>query len=354
MADDKNALVSGDWRGPATPGRAAAPQRPTFGKARELHLRSRPASHAEEQGRARSVAGAGSMAIADTMAAVRAGEAPKTTELVEIVDGVTASLVRDPLALPSITRLRQQHEYTYMHSVAVCGWMIALAQELQLSPELVRDAGLAGLLHDIGKATLPPELLDKRSRLTAEEATVLRAHPDRGYDVLREVADMPPLVLDVVRHHHERPDGAGYPDGLSGDALSLYARMGAVCNFYDKVTCPPPGGDKWPSSQALDHLRAARGEFDDQVVRAFVRVVGAFPPGALVRLRSDRLGVVLDESERDPLHPMVAVFRHVAGAPIPPQRMSTKADPIIGIERAEAWHFADWPALRRELLELSQ
>ena len=150
------------------------------------------------------------------------------------------------------------------------------------------------------------------------------------------------------------PTGPAIPTALSGDALSLYARMAAVCDFYDKTTCPPAGGEKWPSSQAIDRLRAARGEFDEQVVRAFVRVVGAFPPGALVRLRSDRLGVVLDESERDPLHPVVAVFRHVRGEPDPWQRMSTKTDPIIGIERPEAWHFEDWPALRTKLLQLSQ
>ena len=109
------------------------------------------------------------------------------------------------------------------------------------------------------------------------------------------------------------PTGPAIRTGVSGDAVSRYARMAAVCDFYDKATCPPAGVEKWPSSHALDHLRAGRGEFDDQVVRAFVRVVGAFPPGALVRLRSDRLGVVLDESQRDPLHPVVAVFRHVGG-----------------------------------------
>ena len=184
MADEKDALVSGDWRGTAKPRPAAAPQRPVFGKARELHLRSRPASHQEEKLRAQSVAGAGRAAVAGSMAAVRAGEPLKTTELVEIVDGVTASLVRDPLALPSITRLRQQHEYTYMHSVAVCGWMVALAQELQLSPEQIRDAGLAGLLHDIGKATLPPELARQtRPASPPTEAGMLREHPVRGHDV---------------------------------------------------------------------------------------------------------------------------------------------------------------------------
>ncbi|QDZ06177.1 HD-GYP domain-containing protein [Sphingomonas panacisoli] len=352
--DDDRAFLSGDWRGSEPVQPAAARPRPAFGKARELHLRARPASHQEERARAIAIIGAGREAMAESFAAVQAGKPLETTELVEIVDAVTASLVRDPLALPSITRLRERHEQTYLHSVAVCGWMIALAQELQLSPELVRDAGLAGLLHDIGKATLPQELLERRGRLSAQDDALLREHPQRGYDILRAMPDMPDIVLDVCHNHHERPDGTGYPLGLIGGSISVYAQMAAVSDFYDKATNPPPGGEKWPSSQAIDYLKAERGAFDERVVRAFVRVVGTFLPGALVRLRSDRLAVVLDETDRDPLHPMVAVFRYIGGAPVPFQRMSTKADPIIGIERPETWGFEDWPELRRKLLALSE
>ncbi|MEO5494853.1 MAG: HD-GYP domain-containing protein [Sphingomonas sp.] len=354
MADERDALLSSDWRSAGQAKLTPARPRGTFGKARELHLRSRPASHQEERARALAVLGAGREAMAESFAAVQAGKPLEKTELVEIVDAVTASLVRDPLALPSITRLRERHEHTYLHSVAVCGWMIALAQELQLSPEAVRDAGLAGLLHDIGKATLPQELLDKPTRLTPQEEALLREHSQRGHEIVSAMPDMPEIVIDVCRDHHERPDGAGYPQGLRGDAISIYAQMAAVSDFYDKATDPTLSGDKWPSSQAIDHLRANPGAFDERVVRAFVRVVGTFLPGALVRLRSDRLAVVLDESERDPLHPMVAVFRYIGGAPVTWQRMSTKTDPIIGIERPESWQFEDWPGLRRKLLELSE
>ena len=176
----------------------------------------------------------------------------------------------------------------------------------------------------------------------------------RGYEIVGAMPDMPEIVLDVCRDHHERPDGMGYPRGLAGDAIGIHARMAAVCDFYDNATNPRPGGEKWPSSLAIDHLRAERGAFDERVVRAFARVVGTFLPGALVRLRSDRLAVVLDETDRDPLHPMVAVFRYIGGAPVIWQRMSTKTDPIIGIERPETWQFEDWPGLRRKLLELSE
>ncbi|WP_294044466.1 HD-GYP domain-containing protein [Sphingomonas sp.] len=356
MTKDDGAMLSGDWRGPSstTPLRSVAPKRPVFGRARELHLRARPASHREECARARQILEAGRDAMSGQMAAAREGRAVQTTELVEIVDGVTASLMRDPVALPSITRLRQQDEYTFTHSVAVCGWMVAMAQELNFAPEDIRDAGLAGLLHDIGKAVLPAYLLLPHAGMTPEDKAAIREHPARGYAMLQGVPDMSELVLEVVRDHHERPDGRGFPAGKSGDAVGRNARIAAICNFYDKVTSPPPGQPKWSSSQAIDHMRDHPGEFDTGLVRAFGRVVGTFLPGALVRLRSDRLGVVLDETERDPLHPMVAVFRYASGGTIPWLRISTKTDPIIGIERPETWRFDDWPTLRTQLLELSE
>ena len=284
------------------------------------------------------------------------GEPPRIIELVEIVDGVTASLVRDPLALPSITRLRQRHEYTYMHSVAVCGWMIALAQELQMEPEQIRDAGLAGLLHDVGKATLPPELLEKSNRLTAGEAAMLCEHPARGHVVLRDVPDMPAAVLDVVMSSSR----AARRGRLSRRPLramhSAVTRGWPQCAISTtRCTCRPARRRKMAprARRSIICVRRAVNSTSRSCGRSS-RVVGAFPPGALVRLRSDRLGVVLDESERDPLHPVVAVFRYVSGMEIPPQRISTKTDPIIGIERPETWHFDDWPALRRKLLALAQ
>lgn len=278
----------------------------------------------------------------------------ETADLIDVVEGITASLIRDPFAFPSIVKLRQNHELTYLHSVSVCGLMIALAHEMHCDEKAVRELGLAGLLHDIGKVTIAKEILDRPNALSVDEAAMLREHPVRGGELLSETPDMPALVIDVCQHHHERPDGKGYPFGLVAEDISIPARMCAICDFYDNLTCPQSGDEKWSPGEAIEYLRAATSQFDGKIVPTFIRMIGAFQPGVLVRLSSDRLGVILDESTPDRMHPMVAVFQHLDGRKIAWQRLATRSDPILCIERAETWNFDNWPKLRADLLELSE
>jgi putative nucleotidyltransferase with HDIG domain len=347
-------LLAGDWRAAGDANQAVAPQARAFGRARQLHLRVAPGSHREELSRAKSVVDVAREVVEETYAAGRQGDPLKTADLIEVVDGITASLIRDPFALPSIVKLRQKHEHTYLHSVAVCGLMVALAHEMNLERQVVREVGLAGLLHDIGKATIPTEILDHRGALTPSETAMLRTHPIRGGELLGEIPGMPAIVIDVCKHHHERPDGQGYPFGFAAGDISLHARMAAICNFYDNLTCPKPGAEKWSPGQAIEYLRVATGQFDGKISSIFIRLIGTFLPGVLVRLSSDRLGVILDESCPDRLHPMVAIFQHIDGRNIPWQRLATRSDPILCIERPETWRFEDWPSLRVQLLRLSE
>lgn len=347
-------FLAEDWRGPDAP-KPGAPPRSAFGKAQPLFLRARPASHAEELDRAKGIVEVAREAITETFEQVRAGRPVNTADLAPIINAIIASITRNASALPSLARLKEKHEYTYMHSVTVCGLMVALAQELKFELALTRDIGLAGLLHDIGKATVPADILDKPDALTRGEAEEMRQHASRGYQLLKDLPDIPKLVLEVCKHHHERPDGSGYPDQLAGEDLSVYVRMAAICDVYDALTSPRVYKPKWSPGEAIEYLRTNNEKFDQQILSAFVRTIGAFQPGVLVRLRSDRLGVILDELHLDPLHPAVAVFRTARdNRPISWQRVGTNHDPIIGIERPETWHLDEWTKLRNDLLALSQ
>ncbi|EKA49881.1 cyclic di-GMP phosphodiesterase, partial [Pseudomonas aeruginosa ATCC 700888] len=115
----------------------------------------------------------------------------------------------------SLVRLKTSDEYTYMHSVAVCALMIALARQLELPDPLVREAGLAGLLHDIGKMAVPDPILNKPGKLTDQEFGLVRRHPQNGARMLLDCRQVSALVVDVCLHHHERIDGTGYPFGLA-------------------------------------------------------------------------------------------------------------------------------------------
>jgi putative nucleotidyltransferase with HDIG domain len=285
----------------------------------------------------------------------RSGQPISAKALVPIVDGIMSSLTRNASAIPSILRLKKAHEYTYLHSVAVCGLMVGLAQEMRLEPAAVRDIGLGGLLHDIGKAMLPVEILDKPGPLTDAELTVMRTHPKMGEKLLVEAGGVPATAINICVMHHERMDGSGYPFGLAGDAISIPARMAAICDVYDALTSERTYKMRWSAAQAIDMMRSQPGQYDREILVHFVRMLGSFLPGALVRLRSNKLAIVLDDIGLDPLNPNVVAF-HCAlrQENLPWRRVCTESDPIISIERADRWTFGpDWPELRDQMMALS-
>lgn len=274
----------------------------------------------------------------------RMGQAIDTAHASDLVDEISASVLRHPNALLSLVRLKTSDEYTYMHSVAVCALMIALARQLELPDPLVREAGLAGLLHDIGKMAVPDPILNKPGKLTDQEFGLVRRHPQNGARMLLDCRQVSALVVDVCLHHHERIDGTGYPFGLAQEQISLLARMGAVCDVYDAITSDRPYNKGWNAAEAIRRMAEWNGHFDPQVFRAFVKAVGIYPVGALVRLESGRLGVVLEQHGRSLLTPRVKVFFSARSkVPIPQQVVDLgragQTDRIVGFEPAEAWNF---------------
>ncbi len=206
--------------------------------------------------------------------AARAGRGFDTKQARRVVDRITTSVARDPGVYLDLVRLKSKHEYTYMHSVAVCALMVNLAREMGIDAAEWQDIGVAGLFHDLGKMAVPVAILDKPERLTDEEYATIKRHPERGERLLNGAGEVPPIAVDVCLHHHEKMDGTGYPHGLSGDALSVYARMGAVCDVYDAVTSARAYKQPWPVDEALTRMRGWTGHFDTDVLDAFERSLG--------------------------------------------------------------------------------
>lgn len=279
---------------------------------------------------------------------VRMGKALSAAQAYELVDDIAASVQRGGDVLLGLARLKTADNYTYMHSVAVCALMTALARELGLAPEQVRSAGLAGLLHDIGKMAVPSTILNKPGSLSEAEFSSVRAHPSAGHRMLQEVGEIDPVALDVCLHHHEKLDGSGYPKGLRGEDISLFARMGAICDVYDAITSNRPYKQGWCPADSLRRMAAWRGgHLDAQLFAAFVKCLGIYPLGTLVRLQSERLAVVVGQAPGKPLtQPSVRVFFSIrAGTCIAPTVIDLAApgcqERIVSTESAAQWRLQD-------------
>ena len=298
----------------------------------------------DEVGRALKLCMRAKERLGELFNAARQGQQLDREVLVDQVDEIADSLQRHPHALSSLTRLRSTSEYAYLHAITVSALMIGLARQLGMDDEQVREAGLCGLLHDVGEALMPAELLNSEDKLSKVDSMMLRDHPVLGAEVLQQQG-FSKAVLDVCLHHHERTDGAGYPHRLAEQQISQLAGMCAICDVYDALTSDRAYQQGWDPAEAVRKMAEwSKGQFDEALFQAFVKSIGIYPTGSLVRLESGRLAVVIEQSEASLLTPVVKVFfSSRSKTPIPQEVLDLAKvvgrERIVGRESAEEWGF---------------
>jgi HD-GYP domain-containing protein (c-di-GMP phosphodiesterase class II) len=306
-----------------------------------------PVSIGVEIERAAKICMQSKQAVISMFQEARMGKAVDTGGARQLVEEISDSVARNPGALISLARLKTVDDYTYMHSVAVCAMMVGLAKQLGMEAEQVRLAGMAGLMHDLGKALMPMEVLNKPGKLTDAEFNIIKTHPSEGHRMLLTGRDVSPVVLDVCLHHHEKTDGSGYPKGLKADQISLFAKMGAVCDVYDAITSNRPYKLGWDPAESLRKMAEwANGHFDGKVFQAFVKSLGIYPIGSLVKLTSGRLGVVIEQTGKSLTTPTVKVFFSTkSNMRIVPEVIDLSqpgvTEKIVSREDPAKWRFAD-------------
>ncbi len=277
----------------------------------------------------------------------RMGKMVNLENALSLVSEITSSVMRNPSALIGLARLKTKDNYTYMHSVAVSALTVSLSRQLGFSDEQSLEAGLAGLLHDIGKMAIPNSILKNPGKLTDEEFSVVKDHPEAGHRILFESGTVGEIALEVCLHHHEKVDGTGYPDHLSGDNISMFARMVSICDVYDAITSNRPYKQGWCPSESLHRMAGWKGHFDQNIFQAFVKCIGIYPVGTLVRLQSGRLGVVVEQPVgKSLLLPKVRVFFSCKSNKYIMPQLLDLADPgigdkIVAYEDAKKWQLKD-------------
>tara|TARA_R110000868_G_scaffold411207_4_gene702300 strand:+ start:24781 stop:26007 length:1227 start_codon:yes stop_codon:yes gene_type:complete len=294
--------------------------------------------------RAKAICESSKEAMTSMFQDVRMGKVVNVDAAQPLVDEISSSVSSSADTLITMARLKTCDNYTYMHSVAVCAMMIALARELGLSEKQISLAGVGGLMHDLGKAMMPLEILNNPGKLSELEFSVMKTHPAEGYKLLQANKTKQLEVLDIVLHHHEKFDGTGYPQGLKGEDISLLSRMAAVCDVYDAITSTRPYKEGWDPALSLKRMISWQGHFDPQILQAFVKIIGIYPIGALVRLETGRLAVVMEQTSGRLLAPLVKVFFATKPkGPIAIELVDLAAprckDRIVGLENAEQWGF---------------
>ena len=269
-----------------------------------------PVSVAEEQVKARLVKQEAGRVISGIMADIRLGRQVDAERVSPVVEEMLGSIFRNQDALLGLTRIRQMDRYTFEHSVSVSVLLIAFAKKLGFDESTIWEVGIGGLLHDIGKLQVPDEILNKPGRLTDEEFSIMRDHVGFGSRLLGGAEAIPGRALQIVRQHHERLDGSGYPGNLLAEEISQYGKMAAIADVYDAITSDRVYHKGKPPNIVLRQLVGWSEErlFDAELVQRFVQCVGIYPVGTVVALESGRLAVVVASPQKTLLTPVVKVI----------------------------------------------
>ncbi|MCR4398626.1 MAG: HD-GYP domain-containing protein, partial [Firmicutes bacterium] len=237
----------------------------------------------------------------------------------------------------SIATLRSLDEYTFVHSLNVSVLALVIGVESGLGRKGLIELGVGALLHDVGKAIVPVNLLNKPDELTDQEMAIMKLHTIEGFQILRSQPGVSLLSAHVAFQHHERMDGLGYPRGLTGDEIHCYARMTAVADVMDALTAPRPYRRGLLPDQARNLVASLGGSHLDGVyVSILVNRVSVFPAGTVVRLASGEVGIIARQSPSDPARPVVRVLSDQSLQPVAPYELPLDRSPDKSI--AELLH----------------
>ena len=243
----------------------------------------------------------------------------------EVVNELVGEIIKAPNSVLNLLAIKSMDDYTFSHNINVATLSMVIGQAMGLTLEELRSLGSGALLHDLGKLRIPAWILNKKGKLSASEFEEITRHPRLGIDLLGNTHDLAPKSREVILQHHEKFEGRGYPDGYSGDNISLFARICAVADVYDALTTQRPFRPAFSPYQAMRTLvGSASTHFDPEILRVFLGKTSLYPPGTSVILNDGSSGVVLRANPGALLRPVVRLLKKEdTGEPLPASKAGT-------------------------------
>ncbi|KHF41137.1 HD-GYP domain-containing protein [Halalkalibacter okhensis] len=227
-----------------------------------------------------------------------------------IVSSILADIKNNDKTLTLLSDMFVYDSYIFTHSLNVTIYTLALAVELGFNDKQLMEIGMGALLHDIGKMTIPVEILNKPGRLTDEEFKIIQGHSMAGFEILRKAPNISLLSAHCALQHHERLDGTGYPRGLRSEDIHDYAKLIAIADVFDAVTSNRVYRKPMLPHEALELLYSGVGnQFDQELIQAFRRTIAVYPVGLTVSLSDDRMAIVVKQNKQLSTHPVVRIIK---------------------------------------------
>ncbi|MCD4828121.1 MAG: HD-GYP domain-containing protein [Candidatus Cloacimonetes bacterium] len=289
------------------------PNRKTGTRSEPAPIRKSPQEFVSEMKKelvvAREVYKSASRVIENVMSDVRMGKHINNEAVKSTARDLVKSVLRNPHALLSIANLKRLDDYTFRHSVNVAAISVALANHLSFEPHLIEIIGIGGLMHDVGKARIPMHIINKAGSLTQEEFETVQHHPDYGVDICLSEHFDDSLILDIVRHHHEAYNGSGYPEGIDHTQISKFAAIVSIADFYDALTTVRSYKKKITPPEAISIVNSTSNiKFDRRLVFHFIKIIGIYPIGSVIKLASGRTAIIAGFYADDLLNPLIKVL----------------------------------------------
>jgi len=230
-------------------------------------------------------------------------------EIERAINPLVASVMRNKSAMAALLRMRAIDDYTFSHAIACAVWGAIIARQLGFPPKDINQIALACSLIDIGKTSLPAELLSQPSAPTDEQWVTLKSHVEKGLTLLEENGVVNRKVVMALETHHERFDGSGYPKGLGGNEIPLFGRIAGIIDSYDAMISERPYAKAFSSYAAVQELQKQAGVlYQKELVEQFIQAIGVFPVGAIVELNTGEVGVVVAQDTSKRLKPKVVLI----------------------------------------------